>query len=80
MGRGGVMGQVIQFRNTECPQCPEIQPVLDIDADLAFIDLASDLFTKSINSQNFDMAMKVADQLIVSGNKMGQYAIHKTHL
>jgi hypothetical protein len=48
MGRGGVMGKVIQFRNTECPRCPEIQPVLDIDADLAFIDLASDLFTKSI--------------------------------
>ena len=80
MGRGEVMGKVIPFRNTECPQCPEIQPVMDIDADLAFIDLASDLFTKSINSQNFDMAMKVADQLIVSGNKMGQYAIHKTHL
>lgn len=80
MGSGGVMGKVILFRNTECPQCPEIQPVLDIDADLAFIDLAGELFNKSINSQNIEMAMKVADQLIVSGNKLGQYAIHKSHL
>ena len=74
------MGKVIQFRNTDCPRCPEIQPVLDIDADLAFIDLASDLFTKSIKSENYEMAMKVADQLIVSGNKLGQYAIHKSHI
>jgi enolase len=44
------------------------------------IDLASDLFTKSIKSQNLEMAMKVADQLIVSGNKLGQYAIHQSHL
>jgi hypothetical protein len=80
MGSGGVMGKVIQFRNTDCPRCPEIQPVLDIDADLAFIDLASDLFTKSIKSENYEMAMKVADQLIVSGNKLGQYAIHKSHI
>jgi hypothetical protein len=80
MGSGGVMGEVIQFRNTNCSKCPEIQPVMDIDADLAFVDLASDLFTKSIKSQNFEMAMKVADQLILSGNKLGQYAIHQTHL
>jgi hypothetical protein len=74
------MGQVINIRNTHCPLCPEITPVTNIEADLAFICLANEIFEKAIASQNYEMAMKVADQLLISANTIGQYAIHQTHL
>lgn len=72
--------KVIQIRDTECPQCPEIKPVTNVEADLAFIELATELFQKAISSENYGMAFQIADQLIVSANTLGQYTIHKTHL
>lgn len=72
--------KIINIRNTECPNCPEVQPVTDIDADLAFIELASEVFSSAIESGNNSLAMKVADQLLLSANKLGQYAIHKSHI
>jgi hypothetical protein len=72
--------KIIKIRNTECPNCPELQPVKNIDADLAFIELASEVFASAIRSGNYELAMQVADQLLVSGNRLGQYAIHKSHI
>ena len=74
------MGQVINIRNTQCPLCPEVTPITNIEADLAFISLANEIFEKAIASQNYEMAMKVTDQLLISANTIGQYAIHQTHL
>jgi len=72
--------KIINIRNTECPNCPEIQLVTDIEADLAFILVSTEVFARAINAGNHEMAMQVADQLILSGNKLGQYAIHKSHI
>ena len=72
--------KIINIRNTECPNCPEIKPVTDIEADLAFILVSPEVFARAIATGNYEMAMQVADQLILSGNKLGQYAIHQTHL
>jgi hypothetical protein len=72
--------KIIKIRNTECPQCPELQPVNNIDADLAFIELSGEVFENAIRTNNYSLAMQVADQLLVSGNRLGQYAIHKSHL
>ena len=76
MGNGGVMGNVIQLP-TKC-NCVSV-PVIDIEADLAFILLAPEIFAKAIASNNGEMAMKIADQLIESSNSLGLYAIHKLH-
>lgn len=74
------MGQVINIRDTQCPQCPELQPVTDIEADMAFILVAAEVFEFAIKNKNYELAMQVADQVIVSGNRIGQYSIHQTHL
>ena len=79
MGNGFMTAKIINIRNTECPNCPEIQPVTDIAADLAFILVSTEVFARAINAGNYEMAMQVADQLIISGNKLGQYSIHKLH-
>lgn len=71
--------KIINIRNTECPNCPEIQPVTDVEPDLAFILVSPEVFARAIATGNYEMAMQVADQLILSGNKLGQYAIHKSH-
>jgi hypothetical protein len=76
MGNGGVMGDVIQLP-TLC-NCVSV-PVTDIEADLAFIVIAPEIFARAIASSNGEMAMKVADQLIESSNALGLYAIHKLH-
>jgi hypothetical protein len=70
------MGEVIKLP-TPC-KCVSV-PVTDIESDLAFILLAPDIFARAIASQNTDMAMKIADQLIESSNALGLYAIHKSH-
>jgi hypothetical protein len=72
--------KIINIRNTECPNCPEIKPVTDIEADLAFIDLVTELFQKAIKSENHGLAFQIVDQLLVSANALGQYTMHKTHL
>ena len=76
MGNGGVVGDVIQLP-TKC-NCVSV-PVIDIESDLAFILLAPEVFAKAISSNNGEMAMKIADQLIESSNSLGLYAIHKLH-
>jgi len=76
MGNGGVMGDLIKLPS-QC-NCPSI-PVTDIEADLAFLLLAPEIFARAVASQNHEMAMKIADQAIESGNARGLYAIHKQH-
>lgn len=71
--------KIINIRNTECPNCPEIQPVTDVESDLAFILVSTEVFARAIATGNYELAMQVADQLILSGNKLGQYSIHKSH-
>lgn len=76
MGSGRIMGDVIQLPK----QCNCIStPVTDIEADLAFIVIAPEIFAKAIAANNGEMAMKVADQLIESSNALGLFAIHKLH-
>jgi hypothetical protein len=70
------MGNIIQLPK-QC-SCVSI-PVTDIESDLAFIVLAPDIFARAIASNNIDMAMKIADQLVESSNSIGLYAIHKSH-
>jgi len=70
------MGDLIQLL-TQC-SCVSV-PVTDIEADLAFILLAPEIFARAISSNNGEMAMKIADQLIESSNSLGLYAIHKLH-
>ena len=70
------MGNLILFpANCNCL----VTPVTDIEADLAFILLAPEIFARAISSKNGEMAMKIADQLIESSNALGLYAIHKSH-
>lgn len=76
MGNGGIVGNVIQLP-TQC-SCVST-PVTDIEADLAFILLAPEIFARAIASNNSEMAMKIADQLIESSNSLGLFAIHKSH-
>ena len=76
MGNGGVVGKLILFpAGCNCITTP----VTDIESDLAFILLAPEIFAKAIASNNGEMAMKIADQLIESSNSLGLYAIHKLH-
>ena len=75
MGNGEVMGDLITFPIN----CLCLTPVTDIEADLAFIVIAPEIFAKAIASNNGEMAMKIADQLIESSNSLGLYAIHKLH-
>ena len=76
MGNGGVMGEIIKLPS-QC-NCVSI-PVTDIEADLAFLLLAPEIFARAIASQNHEMAMKIADQLVESSNAIGLYAIHNQH-
>jgi len=70
------MGEVIKLPS-QC-NCPSI-PVTNIESDLAFLLLAPEIFARAIASQNHDMAMKIADQLVESSNAIGLYAIHNQH-
>jgi hypothetical protein len=72
--------KIINIRNTECPNCPELQPVNNIDADFAFIELAGEVFENAIRTNNYSLAMQVADQLLITANRLGQYAIHRSHI
>ena len=72
--------KIINIRNTECPICPELQPVKNIDADFAFIELAGEVFGNAIQTNNYSLAMQVADQLLITANRLGQYAIHRSHI
>lgn len=66
--------------DTNCPQCPERLPVTDIIIELAFVTQFADLYQDAINKQDYDMALQLVDKLLHSGNTMGQYTLHKTHL
>jgi hypothetical protein len=70
------MGKLIQL-TSKC-NCVST-PVTDIESDLAFLLVSPDLFARAIASSNYEMAMKVADQLVESSNAIGLYAIHKSH-
>jgi len=70
------MGDLIKLPS-QC-NCPSI-PVTDIEADLAFLLIAPEIFARAISSQNHEMAMKIADQLVESSNAIGLYAIHNQH-
>ena len=57
MGNGGVVGKLILFpAGCNCITTP----VTDIEADLAFILLAPEIFARAISSNNGEMAMKIA--------------------
>jgi len=66
------------LENVECNLCDE--PVLsDITLDLAYIELAAQIFARAIEIKDYNHAQVVVSNLMFSAQTLGKYATHKAH-
>lgn len=62
----------------ECSYCDE-PVVTDVTLDLAYIELAGQIFANAVELQNYEHAQAVVSSLLFSAQMLGRYTTHKAH-
>jgi len=66
------------YADLDCPLCDELA-VHDVTLDLAYIEMAGQIFARAINDKDYEHAQAVVSNLIFSSRMLGRYTLHQAH-